>query len=206
MSDGSVRRREGGRSARVRRATLDAAMGLLFELGPDEFTVSRVAERAGVNESSIYRRWGTREGLLFGALSDYAEEYPVPDTGSLRGDLIAFAEALAGFFSTPPGAALSRALAAAKESAELGRQRTYHAQLRMDQLFEMVERGVSRGEIGPSVDRRLLLDMVIGPLHMRTVLTREPIDDDLPTRLVDAVLTGLAGADPQHPEALTAGR
>jgi len=59
----TTRRRPGGRSARVRRAVLDATLELVNAHGLDGVTVAEVAERAGVHETSIYRRWRTREEL-----------------------------------------------------------------------------------------------------------------------------------------------
>ena len=59
-----VRPRPGGRSARVRRAVLDAVVELLEEGGARAVTIAEVATRSGVNASSIYRRWHGVDALI----------------------------------------------------------------------------------------------------------------------------------------------
>jgi hypothetical protein len=55
-----VRRRTGGRSARVREAVLHATLDALSEHAPGAVTISEIARRAGVHATSIQRRWGCR--------------------------------------------------------------------------------------------------------------------------------------------------
>ena len=89
---GEPRRRPGGRSARVRAAALEATLAELAESGYPELTLARVASRAGVNKTTLYRRWGTREALVLDAMLELAGEgVKIPDTGSLHGDLLAIA-------------------------------------------------------------------------------------------------------------------
>ena len=102
-------RRTGGRSARVHAAVLAAAIEVLFEDGFDALSIRGVAERAGVHESSIYRHWGTKADLVLDALlSRLGQEVPTPDTGSLRGDLLAALRAVMAFLTTPLGENLVR--------------------------------------------------------------------------------------------------
>ena len=63
-----VRRRPGGRSERIRQSVIEATMAVLRDRGWDQFSIAEVASRAGVHETSIYRRWGTRERLATDAL------------------------------------------------------------------------------------------------------------------------------------------
>src|SRR5438093_9728709 len=83
MTATEVRRRQGGRSARVRRAVLEATLAVLRESGPDQLTVADVARRSRVHETSIYRRWGSRQNLMLDALLGAQDQrMPVPNTGS----------------------------------------------------------------------------------------------------------------------------
>src|SRR5215470_1048367 len=101
------KRRPGGRSARVRSAVLDATAQILLEKGLDGLSVAEIAQRAGVNETSIYRRWGTRENVgLEVALSRAELAIPIPDTGSLRGDLLVLARGIAAYQQSPFGKAM----------------------------------------------------------------------------------------------------
>lgn len=69
---------------------LAATVDVLLDGGLETFSIAEIARRAGVHETSIYRRWGTRAALALDAVLDTTEtEIPAPDTGSLRGDLSA---------------------------------------------------------------------------------------------------------------------
>jgi AcrR family transcriptional regulator len=122
-----VRRRPGGRSARVRAAVLYAALEAMAEHGPS-VTISEIARRAGVHATSIQRRWGTTENVIRDAmLTRSQEELPVPDTGTLRGDLMAFARLIAAYLATPPRRLPGRCAGRANPSSVLGRRNSIPA-------------------------------------------------------------------------------
>jgi hypothetical protein len=68
---------------------------------------------------------------------------------------------------------------------------------RLDALAPVVARGVERGDLRADTDARLLLEMLIAPIHGRLLLTGEPVDDSLAERLVELALYG-AAAEPGH--------
>jgi AcrR family transcriptional regulator len=186
------RRRTGGRSARVRRAVLDAAIAILGEVGPDNFTIGEVATRAEVHETSIYRRWGRPDNLIVDAMLDNsAQIVPVPDTGTLRTDLIAVAQAVAHNLNEPSGAALMRMSALSVDEAFATARREFWA-CRLHAVSVIIERAITRGELTPCVDAEALLLAVIAPLHMLAMVMHEPIDEQLPERLVDLVLPSVS--------------
>src|SRR6188472_471759 len=80
------------RDPRRRRAILDAAMALIAEVGYDRMTVDAIAARSGVSKPTLYRRWPHgKPALVADAIRErHAASGPPPDTGSLRGDLLAF--------------------------------------------------------------------------------------------------------------------
>jgi AcrR family transcriptional regulator len=176
---------------------LYAALELLGESGLDRLTVAEIAERAGVHETSIRRRWRTKENLVCDALLNYSEQHlPIPDTGSLREDLVAFAAELAAYLATPLGRALLHAMTAAGEDAAFAETRTAFWQTRYELASAMIERAVARGELPAAVDSRLALEVLIAPLNFRALLTDEPPDEDLPRRLADLVLVGIGRSRP----------
>jgi AcrR family transcriptional regulator len=188
MSDTDVRRRPGGRSARVRQAVLDATLELLGEQGADALAVSEIALRAGVHETSIYRRWGTREDVIIDALLSNSEQLlPIPDTGSLRSDLIAFAVSLDEYLNSTLGAALARALVSSGTEA----MRDQFWEGRYALASQMITRGIERGEVPASTDPQLALEALVGPIHFRALLTRQPTDQQYATRLAEMLLAGL---------------
>jgi AcrR family transcriptional regulator len=191
MDEGQVRRRTGGRSARVREAVLDATLQAMAEHGLDTVSVPEIARRAGVHETSIYRRWRTREHLVIDALLAHSQlQLPIPDTGTLRQDLVAFADSLAAYLDTPFGAALARSMAGAADDPALAeiREEFWHSRFDLAQI--MIDRAVTRGELPEDADPALILETLIAPLHFRALLTRQPLDGHLTGRLVDLLLNG----------------
>jgi AcrR family transcriptional regulator len=181
----TIRRRPGGRSARVREATLAATLDELAAVGYGELTVEGIARRAGVHKTTLYRRWGGVEALVLEAMLERARErVPVRDTGSLRGDLLALARAVVRNMTTPENEALIRAAAVDPTLADSMR-RFWDERFALD--GEIVERAIERGELPAGTDPKLVIETLLGPLYFRLLVTREPCDDAFVERVVDIV-------------------
>jgi len=177
------------RGERMRRAVLAAAVDLLASQGLAGTTVGAVARAAGVHETSVYRRWGTRENLVLDALTTELDSaLPVPDTGHVRDDLLAFFRSLARLLGTPQGVALLRLSVEHDDTLE-NRRGPYWSE-RLDRALVMVRRGVERGELAADTDPGLLIEAAGGPLFVRVLLSGAPLDDALVRRLVDLALDG----------------
>jgi AcrR family transcriptional regulator len=188
-----AQRRPGGRSARVRAAVLQAALEAMAEYGAGGVTISEIARRAGVHATSVQRRWGTAENVTLDAmLTRSQEELPVPDTGTLREDLIAFARLIAAYLATPLGTALSRTMAVAEDDPDMAEGRLQFWRARYDIARVMISRAIERRELAAGTDSQLALELLIAPLHFRALLTRQPIDDTMIEQVVDTLLRGLA--------------
>src|SRR5258708_25599241 len=95
-------RRAGGGTARTRGAVMQAVIGELIDNGYAGVTVERVAARAGVAKTTIYRRWGSLDGLLADLMAEHAaQEIPVPDEGDLDADLRTLARRVVASFPQP---------------------------------------------------------------------------------------------------------
>jgi AcrR family transcriptional regulator len=192
MSSPEVQRRTGGRSARVRRAVLDATLQVVVEQGTSALSVGEIARLAGVHDTSIYRRWPTKEHLILDALLDASQAHiPIPDTGALRSDLVAFATLVADYLADPIGQALMTSMAVAGDDAPLAAARAQFWQSRFELARTIIDRAVTRGEVPVGTDPAMVLELTIAPVHFRALLTREPLDDDVIGRLVDLVIDGL---------------
>jgi len=195
----SPRRRFGGRSARVQAAVFEAALAVLQEQGYAATSIAEIAKRAGVHETSIYRRWGTKEALLAEAgLASAEEVIPVPDTGTLRSDLVQLLQALSVFFQSPLGVAFIQLLASAQDTPELISARQTYWTSRFALMRGIFEHAVRRGEIVASIDPHLVTELVIGPLYVRLLLTGEPLQAPLPEQIVDLVLRGIEHRESDH--------
>jgi AcrR family transcriptional regulator len=183
-------RRPGGRSARVRAAILDATLGELAEVGYAALSFESIARRAGVHKTTVYRHWGSREDLVKEALlARTAARVPVPDTGSVRDDLIEFGKALLANITTPQYEAIIRAVAGVSNRTDaldrMGRDFWDH---RFALARVIVSRGIERGELPHDIDQNLLIEMLIGPLYLRLLITRQPLEESYVERVVDQLL------------------
>lgn len=176
-------RRPGGRSARVQSAVF-TAVGQLVGAGQREtMTIPQVADLAGVNPTSIYRRWGSIDALLGEvAVAALTQGEPLPDTGGLRGDVAEWARIIAADIGRPKRRAYLRAMVSARHDVV---EVCPCWEIRREQAEEMIARARGRGESTPSV--RQLLDHVIAPLYHHAVFGL-PVDESYATELVDDVL------------------
>jgi Tetracyclin repressor-like, C-terminal domain len=93
------------------------------------------------------------------------------------------------FVTAPAGAAVLRAAALPVDDSYAQARQAFWAH-RIDALSPVVARGIERGDLRADTDIRLLLEMLIAPIHGRLLLTGEPVNDDLARRLVDIALNG----------------
>jgi len=172
----------------------------LAERGYASFTLERVARRAGVHKATLYRRWGTREELVLEAMLERAgERISVPDTGSLRGDLFGLARTAAANAATPEVAAMARAVAAGSphdSRLAAASHRFWAERLAIDGVI--VERAIERGEVRPGTEPGRVIEAVLGPIHLRLLLTGEPVDRSFLEGIVDLVVGGVAWAPRQN--------
>jgi AcrR family transcriptional regulator len=179
--------RPGGRSARTKAATFAAAAALLAERGHEQITMADIAERAGIAVTSLYRRWGDVRVLLMEvAVEQLMREQPLPNTGSLRGDLRAWARTIAANLGSREGSAFFRAfVATAMPAGAAGSARTAALNPRIEQIATMLERARRRGETVPTVAE--VLDHLLAPIYMRT-LFGSPADEAIAGQLADRLL------------------
>ncbi len=178
-------KRSGGRSARVRKAVLVAAMQELMEKGYEDFNIASVARIAGVHETSIYRRWGTRNALLIDALSEGGHE-PVPDTGSLRQDLRQLLSDSRALMQTPAGRTMALlAISAEPDNGGFYEPLTQFWQQRIAELEAIFARAAERGEWDPAVPARLRIDALLGAIVWRISITKDSVSDAQIAELVD---------------------
>jgi AcrR family transcriptional regulator len=181
-------RRPGGRSARVRAAVHRAVTGLVSERGYGNFTVGEVAARAGVADTSVYRRWGTLESLLMDvAITCLTTASPIPDTGTLETDLRAYAAGVARDITGPDGLAVLRLVVALSTAGDAGAQaRDEFIAERARQIQGMLDRARRRGEHPPeSLD---ILDHILAPMYIRVLFGMDPLTPDYTDHLVDRLL------------------
>ena len=183
------------RVVRSRAAVVAATLQLLRDRGIGGTTMEAVAERSGVAKTTIYRQWPDQPSLVMDAISSTLREPPLPDTGSLRDDLVALLTGLAGALHHSPAAALMPALieAAERDPAFAALHRT-EATHRHRVVRQVIVRGIDRGELPGDTDVDDLLDLLTGPLFYRRWVSTGAVDGAFAMRVVDVVLAGARGA------------
>ena len=141
-------RRPGGRTARIRAAVLEATVSALIEHGYDGLTMERIADRAGVNKTTLYRRWGSRTGLVVDAVESYAAaQADVPDTGDIDEDLRRWARSIYTMLTGTVSGALVRAIFSAGDTAELRHLRRRFWLSRVVLVRPLVERAIIQSDL-----------------------------------------------------------
>lgn len=180
----------GKRSAACRESILCAAAELLEERGYLDLTIEQVAARAHAGKQTIYRNWGGKPQLALEAVRHRAATVEAPDTGTFPGDLRAVIGALVDRMRTPGKAAmLGGLIAEAQTDPSFGQAfREAMVESRLDVLASVLDRGLERGEVDPSLDRDTLLDLIYGPVWFRLLISGEPLDDAFVDDLSEQVL------------------
>jgi AcrR family transcriptional regulator len=175
------------RDPRRREAILRAAVALVAEVGYDRMTVDALAARAGVSKPTIYRRWpgGKGEIVAEAIRAKRARAGELPDTGSLRGDLLAMLGSVAASVDPQLAGGLLSELRSSDELTALFREEVVADERR--RYDELVARAVARGEIAGPVTP-LFADVAGSVIFTRSLLVGEPLDRAFLEELVDRVL------------------
>lgn len=172
-----------------------ATLSLLADRGYDELTVEAIADRAGVNKTTIYRSWATKDDVVAAALIAAPElSLAVADTGSLQGDLVAFARRVADLLTETTARRIVTAMVSAmpdRPSTTAAARAFFADRLAREQV--MFERARSRGEATDDIDPELIVDLIAGNLWFHLLVRDRHADDDYLERLVDTVLHGPSG-------------
>lgn len=189
--------RPGGRTARVRAAVHAAVLELIAKDPWGALTVAMLAEHSGVHQATIYRRWDSLAGVLNDVVAEQiTQTAPIPDTGTLREDLNAYAENIAAHLAGPLGTLILRV-----SFVDVGNglhPRMPPAVLEREQpLKAMLDRARTRGEHPPT--HRQLIDILVAPLYFHTMFGT-PLDTEQAHHLAHRLLDLTAQQQPSKPD------
>ncbi|WP_205875330.1 TetR/AcrR family transcriptional regulator [Mycobacterium camsae] len=161
--------------ARVMPAVLDE----LARWGVERFSVEAMAERHHLDVATIYHYWGNRQQLIVDAAVRDAEVFRATlDTGSLRGDLLALARAIAGDVNTPIGRTFSRVMVMDSRAGHHdGETRMMFWQHRFSVIRSVMDRARARGEVREGVPTVAAIQIVTAPIYVRSLYMEGPVDD-----------------------------
>jgi len=180
------------RSAEADRAILAATVALLAEAGFAAITMERVASSAGVGKATVYRRWASKVDLVIDAIRTGMHDIEPPGTGSLRQDLVTLMSVQIDWLrDTETGRMVAGLSAEIQHNAELADAlRTNLIISRRAVVRRILADAVLSGEVRSDADLDVVLDLLYGAIHFRVLVTGEPLEPDLASKIVDAVLVG----------------
>ena len=156
-------------------------------------TVEGVAARSGVAKTTIYRRWRSKEDLALAALLEVIQEEPKPlgHVGGTRAALSAYLGRLIDNLNSKLYGRIVRGLISDlgvdPELARGFRERVLAR--RVGAVRELLQRGIERGELRRDLDLEVAVDLLLGPIYYRLLISGEPLNDTFVDRLVRAVMT-----------------
>ena len=171
------------------RQVLEAALAVLAEVGYDRLTMDAVAAAAKASKATLYRRWNSKAQLVVDALSAQKVQPSLPDTGSLRGDLIASFCGMGGITEPEQVALFSSVLTAMARDEEFAtayRREVIGPKVRGTQ--QIYRRAVERGEVCPDVDLEVVVPALAGILLHRFFMLGELPTDEAVARVIDHVI------------------
>jgi AcrR family transcriptional regulator len=180
----SGKQRPGGRTARTSERINTAVLDSLVTGGPDSCTFTNVAEKAGVERSTLYRRYGNRWAMISEAYTARAaQDLSIVATGNFRADIKAHLRSIADSLSSTLGRAMlaAAAIARVEETPEAGR----YWRARREQIRPILDKAVVTGEARAGIDPDEFFAAADGPLFFRLLIAGAPIDDEFIGRVVD---------------------
>jgi AcrR family transcriptional regulator len=184
----------------VVQAVLQATLEEMARTGYGALTVEGVALRAGVNKTTVYRRWPTKGDLVRASLVAKANVLPLPaDAGNIHDDLVALLKNTAAFMQSLEGLSIMRVLAAESATSEVSALAQSLREEKEQVPRAMIQRAESRGQLPKGTDAELLLNLLFGAIHHRILILKSKVDDVYIGRLVDLVLTGARRGVAPHP-------
>jgi AcrR family transcriptional regulator len=192
---GTGQRRPGRpRSERADRAIIDAALSVFAESGTEGLCIERVAARAGVGKSTIYRRWPGKEDLLLDAIGALQNTLPEPAGESVREDLVTILGAMRDSVADPRRAREFALLLGegAKYPRLMARYVETMLEPRREVIRSVLRRGVAAGELRPDADIEVALFMLTGAVLARGKYDPGSFPPGYVERVVDELLIGLA--------------
>ena len=175
------RRRTPAGAAVLREDVTEAIRAAVFEelasVGYARMSIEGIARRAGVGKTAVYRRWRSKLHLVLDIVSALAVQgLPVPDTGSLEGDLRLLYEVTSRALRHPVASQILPDLQAeAARNPDIAE--AVQKALRQGQegvASKIIEAAEQRGEVRAGLDDELALDLISGPLYWRSVVIRSP--------------------------------
>ena len=172
---------------------LAAAYDELTRWGLERFDIPTMCARHKIDEALVTRYWGDGRRLALDALLYWSDDILTPaDTGSLRTDLQALAAAVARQVNTDAGRSLLRAMVVDDRAAFADDTRMAFWMRRFEGIRSVFDRAAERGEIRDGIDPIAAMQLVLAPINVRALYTKDPIEESYSDAIADLVWHAIA--------------
>lgn len=172
---------------------MTAAHDELTRWGLERFDIPTMCARHKIDEALVTRYWGDGRKLALDALLYWSDDILTPtDTGSLRTDLQALAAAVARQVNTDTGRSLLRAMVVNDRAAFADDTRMAFWLKRFAGIRLVFDRAVERGEIRDGVDMIAAMQLVLAPINVRALYTKDPIEESYCDAIADLAWRAIA--------------
>ncbi|MEV5967920.1 TetR/AcrR family transcriptional regulator [Kribbella sp. NPDC051952] len=176
------------RDAGIERRVLEAAMGEMRARGYDGMSIDRVAERAEVAKTTLYRRWPTKAELVIAMITELRSAVPFEPSGDPRRDLTDLVTGIATTLNALPTTLVADLAAAAAREPRVGESIRALWGERHAAVTAVLAQAQTDGRVPGHASPAVLVDQLVGPLYYRLLVTGEPITTDYVRELVLSTL------------------
>jgi AcrR family transcriptional regulator len=164
------------RSRRAESAILESTIALLAEQGFGGLTIDGIAARAGVGKATIYRHWSSKAEVAVEAFRAFIPPLDDPDSGSFADDVRSLVHQIVdGLSNSPLAGILPSLVEAAERDPEVERLFKEFGSTRRAVLRGIFTRAARRGELREGLDTDVAIDLLVGPIFTRRLVTRAPV-------------------------------
>lgn len=185
-------------------AILESTLEVLREVGYDRLTIDAVATKAKASKATVYRRWPGKAALVVDAMqsisplkqlpADGAPPCHWPDTGSLRGDLLAGCRSFVARLKSDEGRLMAAVMTAQARDPELASaMRAATCDDKRRSCRTLADRAIARGELTSAAGADTFVEVLPAIMFNRLLITGEPFDEAFITHVVDDIALPLLG-------------
>ncbi|MEC5344950.1 TetR/AcrR family transcriptional regulator [Brenneria populi] len=185
------------RSNKSHSAIIKATQELLYEVGFDKLSIERVAAKAGVGKSTIYRWWESKASLAIEAFLEYLTPIiEFPETGSAADDLLNQINKVAEAYREKPGKIIREIIALGQfDESTISYFVTGYLEPRRTAAKIVLKRGVSNNEFNNDIDIDIVVDSLYGPIFHRMLTRHAAIDEAFVDSHVKLILRAIKPDD-----------
>ena len=195
-------RHSGGKTRRrgeaLEHALLDAAWAELQAAGYAGLTMEAVADRAGTSRAVLYRRWRNRPELVLAVIRRHRPllSGEIPDTGSLRGDVLALLRRMSSRLAEIGPETVYGLLGDYLSDADMfARSRDQLLTISTEVMETILKRAAGRGEARAGVENRIAT-LPTALFRNELFLARIPPSEGTLVEIVDDVFLPLVRPQP----------